>query len=381
MLPSSDEVQHSPERMAGGAGRSVGVVPRARVEAFLARTLLFLLSATLALVAVEMVGRRLLSARSPIEEEFPVQHYRRPRPYVMFSGQPSAPGLNERGYRGPAPSGAKPAGEYRVFVLGGSTVLKGRPPFTRFLEERFARAGMADVRVYNFGVMSSVSGMELAKIVFELSDLHPDLIVMYGGGNDFLEAENWDPRPGYPFNFVAYESNPLLESTPSAYPALALGAYASVWLRRLIPGYFTDAFIDLEGLRRRAGYHSLEWQRQIADAYVANVVKAHRVSTAFGSEFIAFYQPLIYFKNPLTTEERGLSNPPTGQLAREVRSMVEERLAKARGNGVRVVDLSRMFADDPRPVFRDEIHTRQEVLPEIADRVYDGIEREVMHKR
>lgn len=93
-----------------------------------------------------------------------------------------------------APQMPKTREEYRVFFLGGSTVYVGKPPIADLVQRLFHEHGIKNVKVYNFGVVSSVSGMELARIVFELSDLAPDLIVMYNGGNDILQPWSWDRR-------------------------------------------------------------------------------------------------------------------------------------------------------------------------------------------
>lgn len=299
----------------------------------------------------------------------------------MFSGRPFARDLNELGYPGKSPTTPKPPGEYRVCMLGGSTVVVGNPPIAQLLEQMFHDAGMHNVRVYNFGVISSVSGMEVAKIVFEIADLSADLILMYNGGNDILAPYSWDPRPGYPFNFVAYEGNPLLESTPADYPGLTLLAYESVLMRRLFPSYFLNRFVDLDRVRHTSGYQTDKWKRQIADTYVANVFKAHHVSTAFKAEFIAFFQPLLYFKETLTDEEAVWAGPEQADYAKQLRGLILERIAQIREtNKIRVVDLSGIFAGDKRSLFTDVIHTRQIAMPEVAQGIFEGIKLQHVYR-
>ena len=219
-------------------------VKHQRVESLLAKTFLGLVMTALVLVVIELAARPLINPRSPIERRFPVQHHRQPRPYVMFSGEPAARGLNELGYPGAAPSIDKAPDEYRIFFLGGSTVVAGDPPLSDLVQRRFERQGLRKVRIYNFGVVSSVSSMELAKILFEIADLHPDMVVMYNGGNDLLHVFAWDPRPGYPFNFVVYENNLLLHEVGD-YPGLALLAHESAILRRCLrPKQLEPAIID-----------------------------------------------------------------------------------------------------------------------------------------
>ncbi|MEO1994087.1 MAG: hypothetical protein ABGZ17_02295 [Planctomycetaceae bacterium] len=113
------------------------------------------------------------------------------------------------GYRGAAPFPNEEADEFRICFLGGSTVVNGTPPIGELVANLFAERNYPRVRVYNFGGVSSVSPMELVKIVTEISSYRPDMIVMYNDGNDFLTPFSRDPRPGYPFNFLVCENHQL----------------------------------------------------------------------------------------------------------------------------------------------------------------------------
>src|ERR1700751_1239623 len=74
----------------------------------------------------------------------------------------------------------KPADEVRIFFLGGSTVIGGRPVETTIpavVEAHLQANGLPGARAYNFGVLSFVSGQELALLVHRLVDLKPDLVI------------------------------------------------------------------------------------------------------------------------------------------------------------------------------------------------------------
>ena len=211
------------------------------------RTLLVCLSLLLSFILVDYVSIFFISNRSPFERQFPVEEVRHPKPFVMFGGLPNAGNLNARGYMGRAPDTPKPEDEFRIFLVGGSTVLQGNPTLAELLEQQCARTGLTHVKIYNYGVVSSGSGQDLARVVYEISDLEPDLIIFYNGANDTMHPKYWDPRPGYPFNFVVYEKNPLLESSIRDYPALALLAYGSNILRTMIPGFlYENLFLSIQ---------------------------------------------------------------------------------------------------------------------------------------
>jgi hypothetical protein len=74
--------------------------------------------------------------------------------------------LNSLGFRIERPlEKSKPAGELRIFVVGGSTVFMGAPLAKTIpgqIESELLRRGISGAKVYNFGAVSFVSGQELA---------------------------------------------------------------------------------------------------------------------------------------------------------------------------------------------------------------------------
>ena len=359
-----------------------------KFEAILGRIFISTISIILTFLWVDYISIRFLPTRAPIEQRFPVEVFRKPQPYTMFGGIPNAEfqyedestdrqsgKLNGLGYRGKEPVLPKPADEYRVFMLGGSTVFLGEPPIPALLEEEFKRHGLQHVNVYNFGVISSVSSMELARIVFEISELEPDLIVFYNGGNDILGPYRHDPRPGYPFNFLVYENNPLLESNVTSYPAFALWAYGSNIARYFFPAYFLDQFATFEQLRAESRWGSDEWKDEIASIYVNNLMKADKISHSFDAEFIAFAQPLLYFKDHLAPEEEELGgNHERRDYCLDVRQRIHAKIKNADLNpSPKIVDLSDIYDKTSHWVFTDAIHIRQESASVIVQEMYKNI--------
>jgi hypothetical protein len=347
-----------------------------RVEIFMGRIFIFVIVLAISLYIVEMVSRLFISARSPIEQRYPVQYYRQPQPYTMFSGQPQFRDLNALGYRGKAPQMPKPEDEYRIAFLGGSTVLLGDPPLSILVENTFQKNGNPNVKIYNFGVISSVSGMELAKIVFELQDFSPDMIVLYNGANDILHPISWDPRPGYPFNFITYENNPILDEDINRYPTSALLMYGSNILRILLRSYFIKKFIPLKKVRKKYKYGSLVWKEKIAETYIGNIVKAEKISRTFGAEFTAFFQPLLYYKNVsrISTQEKRFFKNKEGKIVRDIRKIIVQKINQARNrHGVDIVDLSSVYSKRSSWIFLDSAHTRQEAKPRIAKAIYTNL--------
>ena len=168
-------------------------------------------------LVAELFFRYLYPKIAPFDDRIDVRYA---NPYTMFSR--FAYGSQES---------AKTRGEFRIFMLGGSTVEYGNPPLPVYVEQELKRRGFENVRVFNYGVISQNSGQELAHLVFHVLDSEPDMVVFYDGGNDIMDPLLYDPRPGYPFNFLAYENNVLFQATGD-YPWPALLAYGSEMLDR-----------------------------------------------------------------------------------------------------------------------------------------------------
>ena len=99
---------------------------------------------------------------------------------------------NARGIVGPDVPATKPAGEFRVVVLGDSYAVGGQVPyeetFPAVLERDLHEAGYSNVRVINMGVGGYTTFNESRILAENLSWLQPDLVVLAAFlGNDVSE--------------------------------------------------------------------------------------------------------------------------------------------------------------------------------------------------
>jgi len=355
-----------------------------------AKRILYIATAGLAVFFLTEASSRIwLPVKARLYGQYLKDAVRKPYPYVMFKGEPSAvyaPGetLNALGYRGAAPVVPKPPGEYRIFVVGGSTVFFGEPPISDLLEQQFHQTGHPHVRCYNFGVVSSVSTQDLVRTLLELVDRDPDLIVMYNGGNDIFSPLFIDPRPGYPYNFIVYENNPLLKADLKEYPLVALTAFGSNLMRILNPGYFLDRFVPMEETRKKTGFLNDDWKSEIIRIYYANMVKAARLAASHGTQLFVFFQPSAYYKKTYTAEERANLHidrqPEPYQFADEFADEMRERTRAVFQNAppnLQFIDLSDTFLDDTESVFKDSLHIYQEKQPDVAEAIYHSLKDSV----
>jgi hypothetical protein len=357
----------------------------ARVVSRLAATLAVLV---LTLVVTEIVSRWV----APQTVQVGFANDRVPLPYTVFGPRQvdGAVRVNRLGYRGPVPAVPK-RDEFRVFVLGGSTVFLGKPALPELLQDRLRERGFDRVHVYNWGAVAASSGMEVARLAFEIGDFQPDLVVQYDGGNDVSTPFLYDPRPGYPLNFVVTERNPLLRSDLATYPTWTLFAYGSNLARILFPSFFTGRFLELDDLRREQGYGTAAWEDQIARIYVANLVRSARIAGGFGALYMGFFQPLIQFKPSLSDDEKRvkdllidyLTNHRAAEFDAHANRMRERVLARvaALGGIPKVVDLSGIFAPTTESIYTDFIHVNRAGNERIATAVAESLLADAVIRR
>lgn len=112
-------------------------------------------------------------------------------PYLQNLPRPNNPQLhtNRWGFRGEDIGKRKPPGTFRIFVLGGSTVLCSTVPFaqchTRLLEKRLSAAyPNRKIEVQNLGAEWHTSQHSVMRVLFEAQEFSPDMVICFHGIND-----------------------------------------------------------------------------------------------------------------------------------------------------------------------------------------------------
>lgn len=294
-------------------------------------------------------------------------------PFLQIDPVPgdSSKGINRWGFRGEDIERAKPAGTYRVFVLGGSTVFCGDTDFERshcrLLEKQLRQAyPHARIEVQNAGFPWHCSPHALIKFLFKVQDFDPDLVITIQGFNDMLRsfsppyAARGDYQPDYS-HFNGPAATLLHEyANDKGRFRLHVVEEAQVLLGR-------QWFSDLRGAepaRKVEVKPVTEWkslpafERNMRD--LVAVIRSKNIDLILGS------QPYLY-KDPMTAQEKALLVFPD-QLARneyekaDVPSLargLEEfnRINKVVADqaGVVFVDLERRLPKTPE-YFTDDAH-------------------------
>lgn len=101
--------------------------------------------------------------------------------------------VNSLGFRGEEITASKSADTFRIVILGGSTVLNREVSFennaARVLEKKLRKEFPdKNIEVINAGKDSYTTEHSLIQYMFNISDLDPDLIIMWHGYNDMNQS-------------------------------------------------------------------------------------------------------------------------------------------------------------------------------------------------
>lgn len=131
-----------------------------------------------------------------IESQFlPHQDYTfYPEPELSRMSKQAHFTTNNMGFRGSDIIQPKPKGEFRIFMIGGSTtecLFLDDTLATTFLLERYINRHLKkekDIRVYNAGKSGDRSYDHIAMISQRLVHLQPDMLIVFAGINDLTAA-------------------------------------------------------------------------------------------------------------------------------------------------------------------------------------------------
>ncbi len=172
------------------SGRRIPVTPWTKINATLIAALLLYIAVD-ALIWKKLVERRMTFAAD-------VFH-----PYLQNSPRPHyAPlEINRWGFRGEQIEMNKPKGTFRVFVLGGSTVycqaVSWEQSHVRLLEKRLRQQyPNRRIEVQNLGAEWHCSQHSLMKLLFEMQEYSPDLVVVFHAINDLARSFETDAYGG-----------------------------------------------------------------------------------------------------------------------------------------------------------------------------------------
>jgi hypothetical protein len=207
-------------------------------------------------------------------------------PYLEFKGKPFALDHNEMGYRG-KPIRQAPDSAFRILFFAGSTGYYGDPAIPELIRRKLAARWGKEVFVANCSVVSSNHRQHLHALVEEFMDTRADLVIFYGGYNENIQCLNYDPRPGYPFNYFYQHECPRWRLFLIRYSAILGEAEKRTGIISGMRSLRRDSFPDPE-----------KWHRAIVSGYIQTLTDASRLTGSLirgangeACQFLAFYQP------------------------------------------------------------------------------------------
>lgn len=297
---------------------------------------------------------------------------------------------NEHGFRVPAfdyelPK-AKPPGQLRIVVLGGSAVHHGSryenalPGALKGVVQQ-NHPGM-DIEVINAGIISCVSRQSIVFLLFTVLEYQPDIVVLYDGANDIGNVQVYESRPNFPYNYQSMEEAWEAYRSQNTSPLWEVVLSRSrVWaaLQLRWGGELKTATTVGMGLRREPNartpeqvLNDPEYVRMAMAAYLSNWTKMIELSKSYG------FQPVCVLQaaGGLDREHAGKTMPMPwldafGALYGEAGRQIEE--LRARYPDAAILNLSD-YLKPAEDHFWDGIHVYDESNVLLAERIYEDLE-------
>lgn len=322
------------------------------------------------------------------EPQEPVNQYVRsafePNTSLATEVEPGLPGMSGKnrftidnmGFRGPDLILPKPAGEYRVFLVGGSTTeglyLDDRDSFdARTASALRAKAPQGlEVRVYGAGKSGDRSDDHVSMIVHRILHLEPDVIVVFAGINDLRASI-------FGYDYLHYRIGEQTRGRLGASQLLRLLAYETQLGRRL--HYLLDRTRppsrqeQLERITLRSSVRSAVAERRAAgaapgpvtpdvDAYRRNLQTIVGAARAHGVGLVLMTQQTTWpsHEDPETEAWQWMQLGPSGTYAAADLIAGMDRLNEAvrelaREHGVPLYDLACQLPPTLE-FFYDDVH-------------------------
>lgn len=273
---------------------------------------------------------------------------------------------NALGFRGAEVEVPKPAGRFRVVVLGGSvawglgSTADERTVAGWLQAELRARRPGRDVEVVNAGQPGFVSGQELLLFHRSVAALSPDLVVLFDGYND-VEADLTNPATDWPQNAAQLRTR---------YEDFLRSGRLGTDLGRVLQ---QSRLVELVQRRLHVGQATGPWAPVVpvaatAASYVHNAAAIARLA-APAPVWVALQPVLATTDKPLSPEERRMLDRRAHAVmgyADRVRTSYAAMSTAATAASLPVIPLEGSLGKEPALLFADECHFGDEAARRIA---------------
>lgn len=303
--------------------------------------------------------------------------------------------VNSHGFRGREITVEKPAGTYRIFVLGGSTVFAAEMFYEKthaaILEEKLkARYPERNIEVLNAGYPWYATEHSLIQYLFKIKDYDPDLVIMWHGINDFYRSF-LTPR----FTYGKFESDyahfhgPMARVVREHFRPAPLARFHLVSMVYLIRAFYSKISADKAVARFFEPVEVSEFPS--LEPFRRNLISTIRAVHSDGVSLILGTQPVLYRDDlsqkeldmlwvykTMCVEDGKYPNLKSAILGMDLFNQVTREVA--REYGVPLVDLEHKVPKMEK-YFWDDCHYTEEGNARIADELFETIVDKKLIKR
>lgn len=214
--------------------------------------------------------------------------------------------INSFGFRGPEIKKEKAQNEYRIFVLGGSTVFNVAIPynktFERLLEEKLAeKFPQRQIKVINAGADGYTSEHSLIQYMFYIRDFNPDLIISLQGINDmyyscappYFTSGTYSSDYSHSYGSLAKMINSYFSDKISININSVVLNYVSSFIKDNFYSDITNKYVNYTQYQFKIGGIKIHEYRSI-DSYLRNLNYFASIVSGDHTRLIFINQPYLY---------------------------------------------------------------------------------------
>mgnify|MGYP005644577069 CR=1 FL=1 len=266
--------------------------------------------------------------------------------------------INDDGFRG---SEINMDNNYRIFVIGGSTVFGAGSPgdeFTISSElEKLLKEKYHDIEVINAGISSITSFEELYHIKNKIINYQPDMVIIYDGVNDIFYKKIIEPK-------ILDQEIEIKDWQRYLHSPVVLYRYL------LLP-MINSEIINSPGQISLSENNDLIMSEKISTLWEQRMTEFCNLSIKNNFKSVVIVQPALYNeKKPLSDFEKSIYKKNVYGLT-TFDALIEE--SEKLNNCSLVLDLSDVFEDTFDSVYFDQVHTNNLGNKIIAERIYREI--------
>lgn len=275
---------------------------------------------------------------------------------------------NLLGFRSSEFTFEKPSDEYRIVIVGGSTVfgwgVNETQTIPAFLQSKISNYAGKKVRVINAGVPWYASWHEAALILFKVMEIKPDWIISVDGLNDTAQgtAPTWEPvSMGY-----------LDPPTKVAMERLHSKISDRSFLASLLSHSQTYTYFSAK-MKARAGVSTGVYHPELWEQYVNLKERIQAMASQQGIRFTTFFQPVIVEGKSLTNEEMAKNEtnmklPEFAQVFRQTYLAGEQKALNSKK--ISFFSLKDAFKNVTETIYIDGQHYNQKGNELLAEKIY-----------